>query len=79
LIEIPPVSKVTPLPTKATGASPCLPPFQRSDEQPRLADRALGDTKQSAHAELAHRRPSSTSISIPLPSSSRQRSTKLSG
>ena len=29
LIEMPPVSKQTPLPTKATGASPFLPPFQR--------------------------------------------------
>ncbi len=27
LIEMPPVSKVTPLPTKATGFSPGLPPF----------------------------------------------------
>ena len=29
LIEMPPVSKQTPLPMKATGASPALPPFQR--------------------------------------------------
>ena len=29
LIEMPPVSKVTPLPMKATGCSPFLPPFQR--------------------------------------------------
>ena len=29
LIEMPPVSKHTPLPIKATGASPFLPPFQR--------------------------------------------------
>ncbi len=29
LIEMPPVSKTTPLPTKATGASFALPPFQR--------------------------------------------------
>ena len=29
LIEMPPVSKQTPLPMKATGASPFLPPFQR--------------------------------------------------
>ena len=29
LIEMPPVSKHTPLPMKATGASPFLPPFQR--------------------------------------------------
>ncbi len=29
LIETPPVSKHTPLPMKATGASPFLPPFQR--------------------------------------------------
>ena len=29
LIEMPPVSKQTPLPTKATGCSPRLPPFQR--------------------------------------------------
>ena len=28
LIEMPPVSKTTPLPTKATGASPSVPPFQ---------------------------------------------------
>ncbi len=28
-IELPPVSKVTPLPTKAIGRSPALPPFQR--------------------------------------------------
>ncbi len=29
LIEMPPVSKHTPLPMNATGASPFLPPFQR--------------------------------------------------
>ena len=29
LIEMPPVSKQTPLPTSATGASPSAPPFQR--------------------------------------------------
>ena len=29
LIEMPPVSKVTPLPTRATGLAPALPPFQR--------------------------------------------------
>ncbi len=29
LMEMPPVSKQTPLPTKATGRSPRLPPFQR--------------------------------------------------
>ena len=29
LIEMPPVSKQTPLPMKATGAAPRLPPFQR--------------------------------------------------
>ncbi len=30
LIEMPPVSKTTPLPTKASGAAPGAPPFQRS-------------------------------------------------
>ena len=29
LMEMPPVSKQTPLPTKAIGGSPRLPPFQR--------------------------------------------------
>ena len=54
LIEMPPVSKHTPLPTKATGASPFLPPFQRMMTT-RLSARALPDAEQRAHAELAHR------------------------
>ena len=56
LIEMPPVSKVTPLPTNATGASPSLAAVPAQDQQPRLADRALRDAEQRAHAELRHRR-----------------------
>jgi hypothetical protein len=51
LIEMPPVSKHTPLPTKATGLSPFLPPFQRMTTSGRHA-RALRDAEQRAHAEL---------------------------
>ena len=56
LIEMPPVSKVTPLPTKAVGAPPSSPPFQLQHEQTRIANRTLGDAEERAHAELFHRR-----------------------
>ena len=55
LIEMPPVSKQTPLPMKATGASPFLPPFQRITTTRLLARRALADAEQRVHAELLHR------------------------
>ena len=55
LIEMPPVSKVMPLPMKTTGFAPALPPFQRMASSRGGRDRALGDAEQRAHAELGHR------------------------
>ena len=55
LIEMPPVSKQTPLPMKATGVSPFLPPFQRMTTMRLGRGRALADAEQRAHAELGHR------------------------
>ena len=55
LIEMPPVSKHTPLPMKATGASPFLPPFQRITTTRLVARRALPDAEQRVHAELLQR------------------------
>ena len=55
LIEMPPVSKHTPLPMKATGASPFLPPFQRMTTMRLSRARALADAEQRVHAELLHR------------------------
>ena len=55
LMEMPPVSKQTPLPTKATGCSPFLPPFQRMITVRLGLRRALADAEQRAHAELRHR------------------------
>ena len=54
LIEMPPVSKVTPLPTKATGLSLALPPFHCMTTRRGAARRALRDAEQRAHAELPH-------------------------
>ncbi len=56
LIEMPPVSKVTPLPTKATG---CLSAAAGiavvlHDDQIRLLDAALRHAEDGAHAELGH-------------------------
>ena len=56
LIEMPPVSKHTPLPMKATGASPFLPPFQRMITHAAFVLGALADAEQRVHAELLHRR-----------------------
>ena len=56
LIEMPPVSKQTPLPMKATGSAPRLPPFQRMTTSLEFMRRALADAEQRAHAELLHRR-----------------------
>ena len=58
---MPPVSKVTPLPTSATGASPAFAAVPAHDQQLRLALRALRHAEQRAHAELGHLPPSSTS------------------
>ena len=57
LIEMPPVSKVTPLPTKASRRPPCCRRSSLQDQQPRFAHRALGDAEQRTHSELLHRRP----------------------
>ena len=54
LIEMPPVSKVTPLPTKAIGLSLALPPFHCMTTMRGAARRALRDAEQRAHAELLH-------------------------
>ena len=55
LIEMPPVSKTTPLPTKATGAASAAPPFQRSTTSAALVLGPLPDAEQRAHAEFGHR------------------------
>jgi hypothetical protein len=49
LIEMPPVSKQTPLPTKAMLAAVPL-----DDRQLALAHRALADAQEDVHAQLAH-------------------------
>ena len=54
LIEMPPVSKATPLPTSAERRRSGLPPFHLQDRQPRRADRALRHGQQSSHAERLH-------------------------
>ena len=54
LIELPPVSNTTPLPTKATGLSLALPPFHCMTTRRGGARRALRDAEQRAHAELLH-------------------------
>ena len=57
LIEMPPVSKQTPLPTKATGLLALLRALRAvpaHDDQPAVAARALADAEQRAHAELLH-------------------------
>ena len=56
LIEMPPVSKTTPLPTKATGWSLARAAVPAHDHQARRARRALRDAEQRAHAELLHLR-----------------------
>ena len=55
LMEMPPVSKQTPLPMKATGCSPFLAPFQRMITVRLGSRRALADAEQRAHAEFGHR------------------------
>ena len=55
MIEIPPVSKQTPLPMNATGASPALPPFQRITTTRLSRSRTLTDAEKSVHAEFFHR------------------------
>ena len=55
LIEMPPVSKVTPLPTKAMGrclASGGAAPLH--DDELGFMRRALADAEKRAHAELLH-------------------------
>jgi hypothetical protein len=54
LIEMPPLSKTTPLPTKATGRSFGLPPFHCMIAKPRRPHGALRHAEQRAHAELLH-------------------------
>ena len=51
--EMPPVSKVTPLPTRTTGFSLALAPVAEHDQLGRLV-RATGDGEQRVHAELVH-------------------------
>ena len=56
LIEMPPESKQTPLPTKATGlAFLRLGAAPAHDDEPAVALRALADAEQRAHAEFGHR------------------------
>ncbi len=54
LIEMPPVSKVMPLPTRTTGVAPALPPFQRIASSRDGRTEPCADSEQGAHAELAH-------------------------
>ena len=54
LIEMPPVSKVTPLPTKASGAAAGGSAAMLHDDETRRPHAALRDAEQRAHAELAH-------------------------
>ncbi len=55
LIEMPPVSKHTPLPMKATGALAFLAAVPAHHHHAALARRALPDAEQRVHAELAQR------------------------
>ena len=54
LIEMPPLSKVTPLPIKASGGAPTSPAVPAHHDQPRRAHAALRDAEQRTHAETAH-------------------------
>ena len=55
LIEIPPVSKQTPLPMNATGASPRSSAIPTHHHDAALARRTLTDAEKSVHAEFFHR------------------------
>ena len=55
LIEMPPVSNTTPLPTKASGCASAAPPFQRSTTSRLSLRRALPDAEKRPHAEFRHR------------------------
>ena len=52
LIEMPPVSKQTPLPMKATGASAFLAAVPAHHHHAAVMRRALADAEQRVHAEL---------------------------
>ena len=67
LIEMPPVSKVTPLPTKATGASPSLPPFQRRISRRGSRTEPWATPSRAPMPSFFIAAPSSTSISRPVP------------
>jgi hypothetical protein len=54
LIEMPPVSKVTPLPINASGAARLAAAVPLHDDEPRRPSAALGDAEQGAHSEFAH-------------------------
>ncbi len=56
LIEMPPVSKHTPLPMNATGSAPFLPPFQRMTTTRLSCAEPWPTAEQRVHAELLHRR-----------------------
>ena len=55
LIEMPPVSKHTPLPMNATGGVPFLPPFQRMTTMRLAMLGALPDPEQRVHPQFLHR------------------------
>ena len=55
LIEMPPESKTTPLPTKAIGAAPSAPPLQRSTTSRIARLGPLPDAEQRPHPEFGHR------------------------
>ncbi len=52
--EIPPVSKHTPLPIRATGVCVLGPVHPAHHQELRLALAALADAQQHVHAELLH-------------------------
>ena len=54
LIEMPPVSNVTPFPTKAIGAAARGSAAMLHDDQTGRPDASLRDPEQRPHAELAH-------------------------
>jgi hypothetical protein len=55
LIEMPPVSKQTPLPTKAMGLLAGLAAVPAHDDHAAVAFRPLRHAEQRAHAEFRHR------------------------
>ena len=81
LIEMPPVSKVMPLPMKTTGFWPDLPPFQRitSSRGGRTEPWATPSSAPMPSFAIAFSSSTSNLDAVPSRIASRQRATKLSG